>query len=165
MPYTGIILSTREASDFRGEVIAVGVSQISAGSCTGVGGYAGSAKLECDASLIQFEPEDHRPPMEVLKELLRDGYVPSYCTACYREGRTGDRFMSLAKSGQIANICQANALLTLQEYLEDYGDYELKELGDLVAQREIDAMPDKNARKITLEMLSRIKGGERDLRH
>jgi len=167
-PYTGIILSTRENAEFRGEVISVGVSQISAGSCTGVGGYAGSSKLESgkglNDALIQFEPEDHRSPLEVLKELLREGYVPSYCTACYREGRTGDRFMSLAKSGQIANICQANALLTLQEYLEDYGDYELKELGETITKREIDAMPDKSARKVALEMLSRIKRGERDLR-
>jgi len=168
VPYTGMILTTRESSSFRNEVIAVGISQVSAGSCTGVGGYASSIKLERkmdgDASLVQFETEDQRSPLEVLKELLRDGYIPSYCTACYREGRTGDRFMQLAKSGQIANVCQANAILTLQEYINDYGDCELKELGEAVIQREINSMPNKNAQEKTLEMLSQIKSGARDLR-
>jgi len=170
VPYTGMILSTREPSDFRREVIAVGISQVSAGSCTGVGGYAGAAKLEKDTgcanctALLQFEPEDRRSPTEVLKILLKDGYLPSYCTACYREGRTGDRFMQLAKSGQIANVCQANAILTLQEYLIDYGDAELNELGEQVIQRELDAMPNKKARDKTIEMLAMIKNGTRDLR-
>jgi 2-iminoacetate synthase len=163
VPYTGMILSTREPSDFRREAIAVGISQVSAGSCTGVGGYAGAAKLEKGA-LQQFEPEDRRSPLEVLKELLADGYLPSYCTACYREGRTGDRFMQLAKSGQIANVCQANAILTLQEYMIDYGDDELKALGARALQRELGSIQSQGARDKTLEMLAQIRGGARDLR-
>jgi 2-iminoacetate synthase len=168
VPYTGMILSTREPSGFRRELLAVGISQISAGSCTGVGGYASSGKLTNDGegnpSLLQFEPEDQRSPLEILKELLRDGYVPSYCTACYREGRTGDRFMHLAKTGQIANICQANAVLTLQEYIEDYGDHELLELSEAVILREIEAMPSNESREKAVEMLSQVKKGEQDLR-
>ena len=168
VPYTGMILTTRETSDFRNEVVAVGISQVSAGSCTGVGGYASSNKLgekiDSDASLVQFQTEDRRPPLEVLKDLLKGGYIPSYCTACYREGRTGDRFMQLAKSGQIANVCQVNAILTLQEYIEDYGDYELKEMGEVVIQREINAIPNKSVQEKALEMLSGIKSGTRDLR-
>jgi 2-iminoacetate synthase len=167
VPYTGMILSTREPSALRREALAVGISQISAGSCTGVGGYAGQAKQErCagNAPLVQFEPEDHRPPLEILKALLADGYLPSYCTACYREGRTGDRFMQLAKSGRIASVCQANAILTLQEYIADYGDAELKELGERALQREIDVMQDKKAKEKTMEMLLQVKNGARDLR-
>ncbi|MCL1907806.1 MAG: [FeFe] hydrogenase H-cluster radical SAM maturase HydG [Holophagaceae bacterium] len=168
VPYTGMILTTRETPDFRNEVLAIGISQVSAGSCTGVGGYSSSEKLEKetggDIRLTQFEPEDHRSPIDVLKSLLKGGYVPSYCTACYREGRTGDRFMQLAKSGQIADICQANAVLTLKEYIEDYGDEELKGLGDSVIQNEVGAMSNEAIRGKTLSMLSQIKDGRRDLR-
>jgi 2-iminoacetate synthase len=173
VPYTGMILTTREAPGYREEVLAVGISQVSAGSCTGVGGYADSANLDggadkaaplLQAPLVQFEPEDHRSPLEILKGLLRGGYVPSYCTACYREGRTGDRFMQLAKTGRIASICQPNALLTLQEYIEDYGDPEFKELAHVTIKREIDDMPDNALREKTLEMLSQIEAGQRDLR-
>jgi 2-iminoacetate synthase len=159
VPYTGMILTTRESPAFRDELLGIGISQVSAGSCTGVGGYASS-----DTPLTQFEPEDHRAPMEVLKGLLSSGYLPSYCTACYREGRTGDRFMKLVKSGRIADFCQANAIMTLQEYIEDYGDAELRALGEAVIQNEIGAMSQKNMAEQTLEMLSRIKLGERDFR-
>jgi 2-iminoacetate synthase len=168
VPYTGMILTTRESPDFRNEMLNAGISQVSAGSSTGVGGYASSIKLESGtdkgAHLVQFEPEDHRSPLEVLKGLLKDGYIPSYCTACYREGRTGDRFMRLAKSGQIANVCQVNAVLTLQEYIDDYGDRELKELGETAIQHEIELIYDKKVQGKTLEMLSRIKNGARDLK-
>jgi len=164
VPYTGMILTTREAPGFREEVLAVGISQVSAGSCTGVGGYAGSANLGETAPLVQFEPEDHRSPLEILKGLLRDGYVPSYCTACYREGRTGDRFMQLVKTGRIASICQPNALLTLREYVEDYGDQELKELAEAAIQRELTDMPDNALREKTKKILSQIEAGQRDLR-
>jgi len=168
VPYTGMILTTRESPDFRNELLNAGISQVSAGSSTGVGGYASSNKLErgtdSGAHLVQFEPEDHRSPLEVLKSLLKDGYIPSYCTACYREGRTGGRFMQLAKSGQIANVCQINAVLTLQEYIDDYGDNELKEVGEAAIRREIDLISDKKVQKKTLEMLSRIKNGARDLK-
>ena len=123
VPYTGIILSTREAPEFREEVINLGVSQISAGSSTDVGGYEQSQSGEHDP---QFELADNRTPAEVLKTLCSQGYLPSYCTACYRMGRTGDRFMQFAKSGQIHNLCYPNAMLTFKEYLEDYADEELK---------------------------------------
>jgi 2-iminoacetate synthase len=164
VPYTGMILSTREPMGFRDEVIAVGISQVSAGSCTGVGGYAHTHKLGEPETVPQFEPADHRSPTEVLKDLLKDGYIPSYCTACYREGRTGDRFMQLAKSGQIANVCQPNALLTLQEYMVDYGDEELRELGKEVIARELETIPNAKARKAAEAYLERIRQGERDLR-
>ncbi|MGL5232398.1 MAG: [FeFe] hydrogenase H-cluster radical SAM maturase HydG, partial [Fusobacteriaceae bacterium] len=122
VPFTGIILSTRETAELRREVIKYGVSQVSAGSCTGVGGYReGETKKET----AQFKVSDERTPLEVLKELLDEGYLPSYCTACYRSGRTGDRFMQLAKSGNIQNVCQPNALMTLMEYAMDFGDDEL----------------------------------------
>jgi 2-iminoacetate synthase len=163
VPYTGMILSTREPQGFRDEVVAVGISQVSAGSCTGVGGYAHTGKLG-EESTAQFQPEDHRSPAEILKDLLRDGYIPSYCTACYREGRTGDRFMALAKTGQIANVCQSNAILTLQEYIEDYGDPELKRLGEDVITRELATIPNPKARAKAEEYLGRIRAGERDLR-
>jgi 2-iminoacetate synthase len=164
VPYTGMILSTREPMGFREEVIAVGISQVSAGSCTGVGGYAHTHKLGEPETVPQFEPADHRSPTEVLKDLLKDGYIPSYCTACYREGRTGDRFMQLAKSGQIANVCQPNALLTLQEYMDDYGDEELRTLGREIIARELATIPNAKARKAAETYLERIRQGERDLR-
>ena len=168
VPYAGMILSTREQHSFRKEIISVGISQISAGSCTGVGGYAraeGCVGADAErASVVQFEPEDHRHPREILKELLQDGYVPSYCTACYREGRTGDRFMELAKSGKISDVCQANALLTLQEYMEDYGDDELSLLASETIHREIGAMPSVAFKTRLISMLSKIRNGARDIR-
>lgn len=164
VPYTGMILSTREPMGYREEVIALGISQVSAGSCTGVGGYAQSHKLGDPDPVPQFEPADHRSPTEVLKDLLKDGYIPSYCTACYREGRTGDRFMKLAKSGQIANVCQPNALLTLMEYIEDYGDEELRGLGEGIIAKELETIPNPKARSAAEAYLARIRAGERDLR-
>ncbi|HNX95665.1 MAG TPA: [FeFe] hydrogenase H-cluster radical SAM maturase HydG [Holophaga sp.] len=164
VPYTGMILSTREPMGYREEVIALGISQVSAGSCTGVGGYAHTHKLGAPESVPQFEPADHRSPTEVLKDLLKDGYIPSYCTACYREGRTGDRFMRLAKTGQIANVCQPNALLTLQEYMEDYGDEELRTLGQEIIARELETIPNPKAKEAAAAYLERIRNGERDLR-
>lgn len=164
VPYTGMILSTREPMGYREEVIALGISQVSAGSCTGVGGYAHTGKLGFEETAPQFEPSDHRSTREVLMDLLRDGYIPSYCTACYREGRTGDRFMKLAKSGQIGNVCQPNALLTLQEYIEDYGDEELRALGEQTILRELATIPNPKARQAAETYLARIRAGERDLR-
>lgn len=164
VPYTGMLLSTREPVGYRDQVIALGISQVSAGSCTGVGGYAHSGKLGVEEQTPQFEPLDHRSPMSMLKDLIHDGYIPSYCTACYREGRTGDRFMRLAKTGEISNVCQANAILTLQEYIEDYGDDELRELGSQVIARELDSIPSAATREKAIEYLSKIKSGERDLR-
>ena len=164
VPYTGMLLSTREPVGYRDELVTLGISQMSAGSCTGVGGYAHENKLgEADA-VPQFEPADHRTPADFLKDLLRAGYIPSFCTACYREGRTGDRFMRLAKTGQIANVCQPNAMITLQEYAEDYGDPELRELAGAVIARELDSITNPKAREKTESFLQRIRDGERDLR-
>lgn len=161
VPYTGIILSTREEPGFREEVIKLGVSQISAGSCTGVGGYC--EKDAQDKSEVQFEPADNRSPLEVIKTLCRQGYVPSYCTACYRAGRTGDRFMQFAKSGNIHNLCYPNALMTFKEYVEDYGDEELKELGNKMIEENIEKIPNETMKIKTRERIKRIEQGERDL--
>lgn len=164
VPYTGMILSTRERQGFRDEVISIGISQVSAGSKCGVGGYAHAAKLGFEDEIPQFEPADERSPTEMLKGLIKDGYIPSYCTACYREGRTGDRFMALAKTGQIQNCCQPNAILTLQEYLQDYGDGELKEMGDKIIEKEMATIPNPKVREKAEEYLKRIRAGERDFR-
>jgi 2-iminoacetate synthase len=158
VPYTGIILSTREEINFREEVINLGVSQISAGSKTDVGGYHDDHEMGS-----QFETADHRPQKEIIEVLLKKGYLPSYCTACYRAGRTGDRFMQVAKNGTIQNLCQPNALLTLQEYLEDYADEPLRALGNDVIEKNIHLIPSEKMRENTLDRLTRIKSGERDL--
>ncbi|MBQ7525828.1 MAG: [Abditibacteriota bacterium] len=161
VPYTGMILSTREAGKYREEVISLGISQVSAGSCTGVGGYAFANKME--GSKPQFEVAEHRSPRAVLMELMEDGYIPSYCTACYRRGRTGDHFMEFAKSGQIHNYCLPNALMTLQEYALDYGDDEFKATADKVIAKGIEDINSEDVRKAVVENIGRIKKGERDL--
>lgn len=158
VPYTGIILSTRESHEMRKEVIEYGVSQISAGSCTGVGGYK-----ESEENSSQFEVADNRKPFEVIRELIDDGHLPSYCTACYRMGRTGDRFMQLAKSGQIQNVCGPNALMTITEYALDYGDKELQDKVDKLIDREINTIDREDIKNLVLEKIDRIKKGERDL--
>lgn len=160
VPYTGMILTTRETPELRKEVIHLGISQISAGSCTGVGGYQEKAT---EPQVPQFETGDHRSPDEVLRWLCEDGYLPSYCTACYRQGRTGDRFMQLAKSGQIANLCQANALMTFQEFLEDYASPETRAVGEQTVAQHIERIPNEKAREVTRQRLERIRRGERDL--
>lgn len=162
VPYTGIILSTREDANFREEVLSVGVSQVSAGSCTGVGGYADENKIK--ENTAQFEVSDERSPSEVMRSLCNQGYVPSYCTACYREGRTGERFMALAKSGQIHNVCLPNALLTFKEYLIDYADEETKEVGEKAILKNLETIPNEAAKEACLKKLERIENGERDLR-
>jgi 2-iminoacetate synthase len=166
VPYTGMILSTRESVEFRRELLEVGVSQMSAGSCVGVGGYAERVTRdeEGNEEAPQFLLADHRKPLDVIKSLVKDGYVPSYCTACYREGRTGDRFMPLAKSGQIGNFCLPNALLTFEEYLKDYADDELKEMGQKMIDEQIRTIPSEKRRKEAAEFLKRIRTGDRDLR-
>lgn len=163
VPYTGIILSTREEAGFREEVLALGVSQISAGSCTGVGGYKESEGEATTYKTTQFEVGDHRSPDEILAQLCQTGYLPSYCTACYRQGRTGDRFMSLAKSGQISNVCQPNALMTFQEYLLDYAGEITGSLGEETIARHLEEIPNEKVRELTRRNLLRIKNGERDL--
>ena len=161
VPYTGIILSTREEPSFREEVIKLGVSQISAGSSTGVGGYKKQEEEERDTS--QFAIADDRHPLDVIKSLCKQGYLPSFCTACYRAGRTGDRFMEFAKSGRIHDLCYPNAMMTFKEYIEDYGDQELKELGNKVIEKNLANIPDDKMRAETINRLARIQKGERDL--
>ncbi|WP_026486737.1 [FeFe] hydrogenase H-cluster radical SAM maturase HydG [Caldanaerobius polysaccharolyticus] len=164
VPYTGMILSTREAPGFRDEVISVGISQISAGSCTGVGGYAEEYEKKGEMEkTAQFEVGDNRSPEEIIRMLCESGYVPSYCTACYRSGRTGERFMALAKTGNIQNCCQPNALLTFKEYLEDYASDETKRVGEKVIQEGLKEIKSDRVRQITVERLKKIEQGQRDL--
>jgi 2-iminoacetate synthase len=166
VPYTGMIVSTRESAEIRKELLDIGVSQMSAGSCVGVGGYAQRSMVDelGRAEAPQFTLADHRTPLEVVKWLVENGYVPSYCTACYREGRTGDRFMPLAKSGQIGNFCLPNALLTFEEYLTDYGDQELAVAGRKMIAAELQNVPSEKRRAKTVDYLNRVRHGERDLR-
>lgn len=162
VPYTGIIVSTRESQKTREKVLELGVSQISGGSRTSVGGYV--EKEDEDDNSAQFETSDRRTLDEVVNWLLSLGFIPSFCTACYREGRTGDRFMSLVKSGQIANCCQPNAIMTLKEYLEDYASSETKEKGIKVIEKEINNIPNEKVRKLVIDNLKNIENGQRDFR-
>lgn len=158
VPYTGMILSTREEATFRDEVIELGISQVSTGSCTGVGGYS-----EENKNTAQFEVGDHRSPLEMLESLINSGYIPSYCTACYRSGRTGDRFMEIAKSGKINIMCEANALMTLKEFLLDYADENLRELGDEAILQALEKMGDEKFRSLIKGYLKEIEAGTRDI--
>lgn len=162
VPYTGMIVSTRESARSRELVLDVGVSQISGGSRTSVGGYAEGVE-DADRS-AQFDISDTRSLDEIVGWLLELGYVPSFCTACYREGRTGDRFMMLAKSGKIGNCCGPNALMTLREYLEDYASPHTRSLGVEVIARELKMIPSDKVRRITEERLGEITLGRRDFR-
>ncbi len=162
VPYTGMIVSTRESKECRERVLHLGVSQISGGSKTSVGGYAAAEPEEEDSS--QFQPNDNRTLDEVVKWLMELGYIPSFCTACYREGRTGDRFMQLLKSGQFQNCCHPNALMTLKEYLEDYASCETSNLGNQLILDEIHNVPNEKIRKIVIENLEKIGNGSRDFR-
>lgn len=164
VPYTGMIISTRESEECRAKVIGLGVSQISGGSRTSVGGYAGYSSEDRPHDTEQFDVSDQRTLDEVVKWLMDSGYIPSFCTACYREGRTGDRFMALCKVGQIQNCCHPNALLTLQEYLQDYASPETRKIGEALIDREIQNVPDPKRREKALDYLDRIRKGERDFR-
>lgn len=161
VPYTGIIISTRESADLRGKLLKIGISQLSGGSKTSVGGYADNVPEE-DSS--QFEVNDTRTLDEVVNWLVSLGFIPSFCTACYREGRTGDRFMRLLKSGQIANVCQPNALMTLKEYLEDYASEDTRRKGIELISKETENITNDKVREIVLENLSDMDNGKRDFR-
>lgn len=163
VPYTGMIISTRESKNVREKVLELGISQISGGSRTSVGGYV---ELEDeDENSAQFDVSDNRTLDEVVSWLMELGYIPSFCTACYREGRTGDRFMSLCKSGQIQNCCHPNALMTLQEYLMDYASEHTREIGDKIIERELVKIPNEKVRKIATEHIVDIKNNnKRDFR-
>ena len=147
VPYTGMIVSTRESQNVREKVIGLGVSQISGGSRTSVGGYTEEIRPE---DTTQFDVSDTRSLDDVVRWLMKMGYIPSFCTACYREGRTGDRFMSLCKSGQISNCCHPNALMTLKEYLVDYASDETKKVGEELIQKEFENIPNEKVKKICL---------------
>lgn len=162
VPYTGMIISTRESKASRERVLKLGISQISGGSRTSVGGYVEEEKEEDNSS--QFDISDRRSLDEVVDWLIRLGYVPSFCTACYREGRTGDRFMQLIKSGQIANCCQPNALMTLKEYLVDYASEETRQIGEALIQKELEHIPNPVARQKATEYIAEIVNGKRDFR-
>ena len=162
VPYTGMIVSTRESQKCRERVLHLGVSQISGGSRTSVGGYVEEEPEEENSA--QFDVSDTRTLDEVVNWLMRLGYIPSFCTACYREGRTGDRFMSLCKSGQIQNCCHPNALMTLKEYLEDYASEDTKRIGEELIAREIEKVPREKTREIAKRHLKEIAEGQRDFR-
>ena len=161
VPYTGMIISTRESQKVREKVIRLGVSQISGASRTSVGGYT---EEERPTDTEQFDVSDQRTLDEVVRWLMESGYIPSFCTACYREGRTGDRFMSLCKSGQIQNCCHPNALMTLKEFLEDYASDETKKIGDKLIKAELENIPKENVRNIAKQYIENIKDGKRDFR-
>lgn len=163
VPYTGMIISTRESKNVREKVLELGISQISGGSRTSVGGYV--EPEDEDENSAQFDVSDNRTLDEVVSWLMELGYIPSFCTACYREGRTGDRFMSLCKSGQIQNCCHPNALMTLQEYLMDYASEHTREIGDKIIERELVKIPNEKVRKIATEHIVDIKNNnKRDFR-
>lgn len=162
VPYTGMIVSTRESPRTRERVLKLGVSQISGGSRTSVGGYV-EPESE-DENSAQFDVSDRRTLDEVVHWLLKLGYIPSFCTACYREGRTGDRFMQLVKAGQIANCCQPNALMTLKEYLEDYASPETRQMGEHVILNELNHIPNEKVRNLATQYILEMKEGKRDFR-
>lgn len=163
VPYTGMIISTRESEECRKRVLELGISQISGGSKTSVGGYAHPGNnLEEDTA--QFDVSDRRTLDEVIKWLMELGYVPSFCTACYREGRVGDRFMAICKEQQIHNFCHPNAIMTLEEYLEDYASPETKKVGEELIKKELQTFENKKMECVVEANLEKIKHGERDFR-
>ena len=158
VPYTGMIVSTRENEAVRSKMLKIGISQVSGGSRTSVGGYT---EKERPHDTEQFDVSDERSLDEVVRWLMEEGHIPSFCTACYRAGRTGDRFMSLCKNGQILNCCHPNALMTLSEYLEDYASSETKELGYKIIEKELNRIPTEKVRKIAEENIVAIKNSNR----
>ncbi len=161
VPYTGMIISTRESEQVRSKLLRLGISQVSGGSRTSVGGYAGYSSDERPHDTEQFDVSDQRSLDEVVRWLMENGHIPSFCTACYREGRTGDRFMSLCKSGQILNCCHPNALMTLSEYLEDYASPETKAVGYKMVEEELRRIPKDKVREIAARNIEDIKNSNR----
>ena len=161
VPYTGMIISTRESETVRENIIKLGVSQISGGSRTSVGGYCESERPH---DTEQFDVSDTRSLDDVVNWLMKIGYIPSFCTACYREGRTGDRFMSLCKSGQIQNCCHPNALMTLREYLNDYASEDTKKIGNMLIEKELANVKNDRVREVCRQNLIKIDNGIRDFR-
>ena len=162
VPYTGMIISTRESQSVREKVLPLGVSQISGASRTSVGGYCEEEPEDENSS--QFDVSDRRTLDEVVQWLMKLGYIPSFCTACYREGRTGDRFMALCKNGQIQNCCHPNALMTLKEYLEDYASESTRAIGERLIEEELKKIPNDKVRHIAYDHIYDIASGKRDFR-
>ena len=162
VPYTGMIISTRESKESRKELLKLGITQLSGGSCTGVGGYADSDEDEEDTQ--QFNVDDTRSLDTIMHDLCKDGYIPSFCTACYRSGRTGDRFMKLAKTGEISNVCQPNALMTLKEYIMDYASEETKKYANDLIEKEIQNIKDEKIKNTVKARLKLIENGDRDFK-
>lgn len=163
VPYTGMIISTRESQQVREKVLPLGVSQISGASRTSVGGYA-EPEIPDEVTSAQFDVSDQRTLDEVVNWLMKLGYIPSFCTACYREGRTGDRFMALCKNMQILNCCHPNALITLKEYLVDYASEETKKIGMELIERELEKIPNPKVKQRAAETIGEIERGYRDFR-
>lgn len=163
VPYTGMIISTRESQKVREKVLSLGVSQISGGSKTSVGGYYNP--MPEDENSAQFDISDRRPLDEVMRWLIDLGYIPSFCTACYRKGRTGERFMAICKNEQIHNFCHPNALMTLKEYIEDYASPETRAAGEKLIEKELKLFNDKNLEADLEDKLAKIHNGERDFRY
>ncbi len=161
-PYVGMIISTRESKECREKLLNLGVSQISGGSKTSVGGYFKPMPDSEDSS--QFDVSDRRPLDEVIKWLMELGYLPSFCTSCYREGRTGERFMEICKSQQIHNFCEPNAIMTLKEYLEDYASNETKAIGEKLISKEIELIKNEKIKQTVKENLKKIEEGQRDFK-
>ena len=161
VPYTGMIISTRETEAVRAKLLRLGISQVSGGSRTSVGGYAGYSPEERPHDTEQFDVSDQRSLDEVVCWLMENGHIPSFCTACYREGRTGDRFMSLCKTGQILNCCHPNALMTLCEYLQDYASEKTRAVGYPMIERELQCIPREKTREICARNIAQIKNSNR----
>ncbi|MEK7097476.1 MAG: [FeFe] hydrogenase H-cluster radical SAM maturase HydG, partial [Patescibacteria group bacterium] len=157
VPYTGMIISTRERPEVRAKAFEIGISQTSAGSRTSPGGYGKEEEL------AQFHTQDHRSTDQMVESLLRQGFLPSFCTACYRKGRTGETFMNIAKPGDIHNFCRPNAILTFKEYLEDYASETVKGLSEAIVNKYLDEITDEDVKKQTLVRMKMIAAGDRDL--
>ena len=158
VPYTGMIISTRESEEVRGKLLHLGISQVSGASRTSVGGYT---EKERPHDTEQFDVSDQRTLDEVVRWLMENNHIPSFCTACYREGRTGDRFMSLCKSGQIINCCHPNALMTLAEYLVDYASDETKKIGFELIEKELQKITNEKVKSIATQNIEDIKSSNR----
>lgn len=167
VPYTGMILSTRESAEMRAELLKVGMSQMSAGSKTDVGAYHRDHTAATEQALGnlpgQFSLQDHRATPDVVKDLMLEGYVPSWCTACYRKGRTGEHFMKIAKAGNIHSFCHPNSILSLQEYLKDYGTEEMKKIGDELIKKEMDTGLTDSAKRLLTRKMEKVEKGEHDV--
>ena len=163
VPYAGMIVSTRESVQMRAETFSLGISQASAGSRTSPGGYGNNGEKERGDSSAQFQTADHRPPDIVIRSICEQGYLPSFCTACYRLGRTGKDFMDMAKPGEIHNLCGPNAILTFKEYLLDYAPEETRQVGEIAVKRHLDKISSQNLKEKTRERLEEMEKGKRDL--